>query len=354
MREVMRDSVKPGREKKRGSHVKLSDVAKRVGVSPITISRALRNPDIVSEELREVILRTVEEMGYIPNLAARALAGRHSGIVGVITPSLHHPCFTGVMMGIEERLRATDLRVQYANTLSDAGQEIDQFKSFLSQKPAGIILVNAEYYDGLALLMETAAVPVAHVADLSQPPETLLVGMSHHVATAAATRFLLSKGYRRIGFIGGRTDIRSRRCRSGYEEAMRQAGLDDASLTHGQDGSTSIGLGRHLFVELLERVADLDAVLAQSDDLALGALIECNARGIRVPDDFGICGFNDLEFAEFTSPSLTTVHVPRHDIGHRAADMLLRAIRDEAPKEQRVDIGFSIIERGSTRVAPKQ
>jgi LacI family transcriptional regulator, gluconate utilization system Gnt-I transcriptional repressor len=345
----MRNTVKPGRENKRGSHVKLSDVAKRVGVSPITISRALRNPDIVSEELREVILRAVEEMGYIPNLAARALAGRHSGIVGVITPSLHHPCFTGVMMGIEDRLRATDLRVQYANTLHNAGEEIDQFKSFLAQKPAGIILVNAEYHDGLAPLMETAAFPVAHVADLSQPPETLLVGVSHDVATAAATRFLLSKGYRRIGFIGGLTDIRSARSRAGYEETMQRAGLHDVSLTHGQDGSTSIGLGRRLFGELLERAPDLDAVLAQNDDLALGALIECNERGISVPDDFGICGFNDLEFAQFTSPPLTTVHVPRHDIGHRVADMLLRAIREEAPGEHRVDLGFSIIERGSTR-----
>jgi LacI family gluconate utilization system Gnt-I transcriptional repressor len=354
MREAMRDSVKPGREKKRSSHVKLSDVAKRVGVSPITISRALRNPEIVSEELREVILRTVDQMGYIPNLAARALAGRHSGIVGVITPSLHHPCFTGVMMGIEERLRATDLRVQYANTLNDVDQEINQFKSFLAQKPAGIILVNAEHYDGLAMLMDAAAFPVAHVADLSQPPETLLVGMSHHVATAAATRFLLSKGYKRIGFIGGLSDIRSRRSRAGYDEAMRQAGLDNPSLTHGEDGSTSIGLGRRLFSELLERVPDLDAILTQNDDLALGALIECNERGINVPEDFGICGFNDLEFAQFTSPSLTTVHVPRYDLGRRVADMLLRAIREERPEEQRVDLGFSIIERGSTRPEPKQ
>ncbi|MEK1861698.1 MAG: LacI family DNA-binding transcriptional regulator, partial [Rhizobium leguminosarum] len=87
--------------------MKLSDVAKKVGVSPITISRALRNPEIVSEDLRQTILRTVDEMGYIPNLAARALAGRHNGIIGVITPALHHHGFAGLMIGIEDCLRTT-------------------------------------------------------------------------------------------------------------------------------------------------------------------------------------------------------------------------------------------------------
>lgn len=106
-----------GRKARRGAQVKLSDVAKKVGVSPITISRALRNPEIVSEDLRQTILRTVDEMGYIPNLAARALAGRHNGTVGVITPALHQHGFAGLMLGIEDRLRATEFGVQYSNTL---------------------------------------------------------------------------------------------------------------------------------------------------------------------------------------------------------------------------------------------
>ena len=98
----------PGRESKRSAHVTLSDVAKKVGVSPITISRALRNPEIVSEDLRQQILRTVDEMGYVPNLAARALASRHSGVVGVLTPALHQHAFTDIMAGIEDRNRVSE------------------------------------------------------------------------------------------------------------------------------------------------------------------------------------------------------------------------------------------------------
>lgn len=345
----MRKSLRPGRKANRGAHVRLSDVAKKVGVSPITISRALRNPEIVSEELRDVILRTVEEMGYIPNLAARALASRHNGIVGVITPALHHHAFAGLMMGIEDRFHATEFSVQYANSFHNADQEAGQLKSFLAQKPAGVIIAGAESYDDLVPLIESAACPVAHIVDLSQEPEKLVVGLDHHAAGADTTRFLLSRGYSRIGFIGGGTDLRSRRRREGYEAAMRETGHFNPDLYIGEHTPTSTGLGRQLFTRLLQRVPDIDAVFAENDDLALGVLIECITRGIRVPEDFGICGFNDLEFSAFTHPSLTTVHVPRYDIGYRVADMLLRAVRDEPPEENRIDLGFSIIRRGSTR-----
>lgn len=345
----MGKSVGPGRKARRGAHVKLSDVAKKVGVSPITISRALRNPEIVSEDLRKIILRTVSEMGYIPNLAARALAGRHNGVVGVITPALHQYGFADLMIGIETRFRDTEFTVQYSSTLHHGEGEAGLLKSFLTQKPAGVIIAGAESYSDLLPLIGNAACPIAHITDLSQEPEKLVVGLDHHAAGAEPTRFLLSRGYERIGFIGRGGDVRSRRRIQGYEAAMREAGRFNPDLVIGGDAASRIGLGRELFSRLLQRVPDIDAAFAQSDELALGVLIECKARGIRVPEDVGICGFNDLEFSSFTEPTLTTVHLPRYDIGYRVADMLLRAIRDEPPGEDKVNCGFSIIPRGSTR-----
>ncbi|PDT10046.1 GntR family transcriptional regulator [Rhizobium sp. J15] len=339
----------PGRKPRRGAHVKLSDVAKKVGVSPITISRALRNPEIVSEDLREVILRTVEEMGYIPNLAARALAGRHNGIVGVITPALHQYGFTGLMVGIEDRFRNTEFTVQYSSTLHHVEGEAGLLKSFLTQKPAGVIIAGAESYRNLLSLIDSAACPIAHITDLSQEPQSLVVGLDHYTAGAEPTRFLLSRGYRKIAFMGRGADVRSRRRIEGYEAVMREAGCFDPDLVIGGDAASRTGLGRELFSRLLERVPEIDAVFAQSDELALGVLIECKERGIRVPENIGICGFNDLEFSPFVEPSLTSVHIPRYDIGYRVADMLLRAIREEPLDEDKADLGFTIIPRGSTR-----
>lgn len=339
----------PGRDSKRFAHVRLSDVAKKVGVSPITISRALRNPEIVSEDLRQLILRTVDEMGYVPNLAARALASRHSGVVGVITPALHQHAFTDIMTGIEDRLRATDLRVQYANTLYDPDQEVSQLKSFLAQKPAGIIVAGAEYYDALAPLLSAAACPVAHIVDVSQKAEGLVAAVDHYEAGAAATRMLLSKNYRRIAFVGCRRDTRPRRRFEGYADVMRQAGHFDEALVASCLGMNGIGAGRELFSNLVEAAPDVDAVFCQNDDLAVGALLECWTRGLRVPDDIGICGFNDLDYAIHCEPALTTVSIPRYQMGHRVADMLLNAVREEEPGTAHIDFGFQVIERGSTR-----
>lgn len=339
----------PGRDSKRFAHVRLSDVAKKVGVSPITISRALRNPEIVSEDLRQLILRTVDEMGYVPNLAARALASRHSGVVGVITPALHQHAFTDIMTGIEDRLRATDLRVQYANTLYDPDQEVSQLKSFLAQKPAGIIVAGAEYYDALAPLLSAAACPVAHIVDVSQKAEGLVAAVDHYEAGAAATRMLLSKNYRRIAFVGCRRDTRPRRRFEGYADVMRQAGHFDEALVASCLGMNGIGAGRELFSNLVEAAPDVDAVFCQNDDLAVGALLECWTRGLRVPDDIGICGFNDLDYAIHCEPALTTVSIPRYQMGHRVADMLLNAVREEEPGIAHIDFGFQVIERGSTR-----
>jgi len=339
----------PGRESKRSAHIRLSDVAKKVGVSPITISRALRNPEIVSEDLRQLILRTVDEMGYVPNLAARALASRHSGVVGVITPALHQHAFTDIMNGIEDRLRATDLRVQYANTLYDPDQEMSQLKSFLAQKPAGIIVAGAEYYDALAPLLGAAACPVAHIVDASQKAEGLVAAIDHYEAGAAATRMLLSKNYRRIAFVGCRRDTRPRRRFEGYADVMRERGYFDEALIASSVEAGGIGAGRELFRRLVEVAPDVDAVFCQNDDLAVGALLECWTRGLRIPEDIGICGFNDLDFAIHCEPALTTVNIPRYDIGYGIADMLLNAVRDEDAGSAHIDFEFKIIERASTR-----
>jgi LacI family gluconate utilization system Gnt-I transcriptional repressor len=320
-----------------------------VGVSPITISRALRDPGKVSIELRNTILKAVEEMNYVPDLAARALASRHSGIIAILAPAINNQIFTDVMGGIEARVRNTGLQTQYANTLCDGIQELTQIRSFLAQNPAGIILVGTESYEQIASAVESAVCPVAHILDHSQAPEKMAVAVRHEEAGAAATRFLLSRGYRRIALLGGCQDIRSRQRRSGYETVLREEGLFETDRMIGEASHTSVGLGCKLFSELLDRCPDIDAVLCQNDDLALGVLFECQRRGIRVPDDFGICGVNNLNFAESTYPAMTTIHIPRYDLGFKAANMLIRAIEGGSIADGSIELDFTLIERGTTR-----
>lgn len=339
----------PGQGRNRRERVKLRDVAKRVGVSAITVSRALRNPEKVSPELRATILRTIEQMGYVPDLVARALASRHNGVIGVLLPALNQQIFTSVMQGIEERVRPTDLRIQYANTLYNMDDEVSSIRAFLAQKPAGLILIGVECYEKIEPVAHRASCPVVHILDLSQQPNTLAIGIRHRAAAESATRFMLARNYRRLALLGGRTDVRARQRQAGYEQVMREAGLFDPSLIINEEDATSVGLGCSLFKRLLDQAPDIDAVFCHNDDLALGVLSECQRRGIRVPEEIGICGFNDLDFASSIYPGLTTVHVPRYEIGYHAADMLVRAVQDEAISEGKVEFGFKVMERGTTR-----
>jgi LacI family transcriptional regulator, gluconate utilization system Gnt-I transcriptional repressor len=341
--------VEPGSRRNKRTQVRLSDVAKRVGVSAITVSRALRNPEKVSQELRKTILQVVDEMGYVPDLAARALASRHSGIIAILAPAINNQIFTDVMAGIEARVRSTVLQTQYANTLYSGDRELSQIRGFLAQNPAGIILVGTECYDQIAATVASAACPIAYILDHSQRPEQMVTAVKHEAAGAAATRHLLARGYRRIALLGACLDVRSRQRRKGFEQVLREKGLFDPLLMIDENQHTSVALGCRLFSELLARAPDIDAVFCQNDDLALGVLFECQRRGIRVPEDLGICGVNDLDFAASTHPPLTTIHIPRYDLGFQAADMLVRAINGGPGHDDKVELDFTLIERGTTR-----
>lgn len=323
-------------------------------MSAITVSRALREPEKVSPALRETILRVVEQMGYVPDMAARALASKDSGLIGVLTPGLTSYAFIAVMRGIEDRVRSTDLRIQYANPGDGRNDDGRKLRFFFSQNPAGIIYVGLQHDSALDDLLRRAPCPVVEIMDVSHAPAEMAVGIDHRLAAEAATRHLLEQGYRRIAMLGASWDNRSKRRLEGFQSVLEAEGLFDPSLVLSIDSYTSVGLGAHLLDRLLSDHPDADAAFCHSDDLALGALFECQRRGRSVPNEFGICGFNDFDYAGVAFPSLTSVRLPRYEIGYRAADMLIRATGGGRQAPTVVDLGFQLIARQSTaRNAPK-
>jgi len=329
--------------------ITLQHVAEKAGVSAITVSRALREPDKVSETLREMILQIVAEMGYVPDLAARALARGSSGFIGVLVPSLSHAAVLSVVRGIEERVRGSDYSIQYANTHYDLSEEIAKIRLFAAQRPAGIILAGVEDHGSMEALMREAACPIVQTVDVSFPLSEFAVAIDHRSAARAATRHMLAQGYRRFALIGGGNDFRVRQRQMGYCEAMRDAGLYDEKLVIWEDTPPSPRLGSRLARAFIEAVPDADGVLCHSDDVALGVIFEAQRLGIRIPEDFGICGFNDLDFASVTEPPLTTVRIPRFEMGYRAADMLLTLAAGKKVEEKIVSLDYQFVERQTTR-----
>jgi LacI family gluconate utilization system Gnt-I transcriptional repressor len=328
----------------------LSDVATRAGVSPVTASRALRLPQMVSPDLRLRVESAVRDLSYIPNRAASALASSRTHTIGVLVQSLTNGVFADYLRAVHDVFVPANFQVLVLNTRYSAIEEEAAIATLLGHHPEAMIVAGVDQTERARQLLDNSGVPVVQTMELADDPIDINIGVSQRQAGYAATRYLLNLGHRRIGHIRARLDPRSRRRFEGYRHAMEDAFIDPTRLVAATPRPSTVALGAQLFCEILERSPALEAVFCCNDDLALGALFECHRRGIRVPEDISIVGFNDLEFCASAYPSLTSVATPRYQMGRRAAEIILEIIRGsgERPTAPQIDLGFTIVERDST------
>lgn len=323
-------------------------MAHKAGVGAITVSRALREPERVSKELRRQIMAAVEELGYVPDPNARALASARAEVFGVLVPSLTNNVFAEVVRGIYDSLSDSPFRIQLGNTHYSGLEEERLLQLFGSQRPAALIVAGIDQTPTSRKLLENAGCPVVQVMETGPDPVDMMVGFSHLDGGRTATEHLIEAGYRRIGFIGARMDPRSQRRLAGYRVAMEKAGLLDPRLITTTPVLSSVSLGRELFRDALAKMPTLDGVFCNNDDIALGVLFECHRASIDVPKTIGIVGFNDLDMMQVAFPSITSVRTHRYEIGRRAVAMALAAIGGNRPEHRVVDLGFELKQREST------
>lgn len=351
---VQADSAAGGPEKLKraprrgGGRPTIADVARLAGVGAITVSRALRDPERVSGELRRQIDAAVLALGYIPDSNARALASARADVIGVLVPSLTNSVFAEVVRGIYLGLGDSPLQVQIGNTHYSGHEEERLLQVFLSQRPSALIVSGIDQTPAARLLLEKANCPVVQIMEIGPDPVDMMVGFSHFEGGRAATRHMIDAGYGNIGFIGARMDPRSKRRLAGYKAALEEADMFDQRLVTTTPTLSSVTLGRQLFHDALAGMPALDAVFCNNDDLAMGVLFECHRAGLDVPGRIGISGFNDLEMMQVAYPSLTSVRTHRFEIGRRAIAMALASIGGNRPAEAVIDLGFELIAREST------
>jgi LacI family transcriptional regulator, gluconate utilization system Gnt-I transcriptional repressor len=328
----------------------LSDVASSAGVSAVTVSRALRHPDMVSAELRARVERAVDELGYIPNRLAAALASARTHTVGALVPSLTNGVFADYLRALHDVFLPAGCQILVSNTRYAPDEEEKAIATLLGQHPEAMIVAGIDQTPAGRAMLANSGIPVVQTMELADDPIDINIGVSQHDAGRDATRYLFDLGHRRIGQISARLDARSRRRIEGYRQAMGEFGIDATPLVAITPRPSTVRLGAELFAELLARNPDVEAVFCCNDDLALGALFECHRRGISVPDEMSIVGFNDLEFCASAYPSLTSVAIPRYEMAEKAARIVLDIIRGpgERPPETRIDLGYRIVERQSS------
>jgi len=340
--------MKMPRKGKNLGPIRLTEVAKLAGVSPITASRFFRNPEALSVSKRERVESAARELGYVPNLAARALASQRTEVVGVLIPSLTNNVFNDVLRGIYDASEGSPYTIQFVNTRYSILQEEKLLRLFQAQKPAGLIVTGINQTAGSRSVMEAMNCPIVQIMEIGSDPVDMMVGFSHYEAAFAAVSHLISQGRRRVGLIGARMDPRVQRRLEGYRDAMKAGGLFDPNLVLTTPTPTAVTLGGTLLGDLLAQSPDLDAVFCINDDLALGVLFECQRRGLSVPGQLAIVGFNDMEFMSASVPTLSSVRTNRYEMGREAVTMLIDAIEGRRPEKSVVDLGFELMIRESS------
>ena len=347
-REAVTAKSTTDRDSRPPAAVRLVDVARVARVAPITVSRALREPDKVSPATRSRVEAAVARTGYVPDLVASSLTRGRTRLVGIIVPTLSASIYAATVAGLSETLRAQGFEALIGDSGYALAGEEKLVAAFLGRRADGIVLSNVAHSDGTRRMLVRAAIPVVETGNLTGAPLDMVVGFSNGLAARDMMRYLVGRGHRTIGFIGAPRGDNPQAAdrRRAYDEAVRGSGLANAA-TLAVECASDIGAGGAALVRIVERHPDVTALFAASEVRAIGALLECQRRGWAVPDRIAIAGFNDAGFGEHLVPALTTVRVPRHEIGRLAARMILDRLDGRPVPSPVVDVGYEIVVRKS-------
>ncbi len=323
----------------------MGDIAVEAGVSQMTVSRVMRGVGQTSESVRTRVETAARKLGYVPNRLATALRDDKTPLIAVVLPTLGNRVFSEVLNGLTETLSEGGIQPVFGVTEYSQHKEETLVRDLLSWRPRGIILPGLEHSDATRAAIHASGVAVAEVMDIDGTPISVAFGLSQTDAGRATARHMLEKGYRRFGYIGsqGGRDLRAGKRLQGFRETVRAAGAQ-MTVEHIADAPSSMPVGRQATAELLGRPDPPQAIYYSNDDLAAGGMMHCLAKGIGIPSQVALAGFNGLGFLEALPIRLTTVQTPRHEMGMRAARHVVEDAEAAEPAASRVvDLGFHLL-----------
>ena len=332
--------------------VKIADVARLANVGAGTVSRVLNGSGNVSEETRRRVQACIEELGYRPNLVARGLAANRTGMVSAIIPAIGYTQHAEAIQGLGEILHENGIRLMVGYCGFSPQREEQIVTDFLERRPDAFYLTGGWHTAKARQALRSSGMPVVECANLIEDPIDCVVGYNNHDAARQVTQLLHRRGHHHVTVVTTAHDPNDRvedRLR-GYLAACAELHLDMTDRVLQCDNSFAGGAAA---VDRVLRLAQpVDLLLCATDVMAVGAIFECQRRGIAVPGQLAVCGFDDLPIAAAVNPSLTTVSVDRVEMGRTAGRVLLRRLSGEQLGCETVDVGFEIRERESTLNRP--
>ena len=331
----------------------IQDVARDAGVSTATVSRVFSAPELVLETTRNKVMEAVNRLGYEPNFAAKSLRTLRTEKILVTVPDISNPFFSQVIRGVEEAALAAGYSVLLGDTRHEETRE-EQYAAMFRRKEAdGLIFLGHRLPDVLAEMV-AAKGPKTPIVNGCEFRPGLAVSSAHidnERAAAEVVEFLYGLGHTRVGVVTGplASPISSDRL-SGVLSAAQRHG--HASALRMAIGDFSIESGVRQTGELLDEPGRPTAIFCFSDEMAMGALEAIRQRGLRCPEDVSLVGFDDIRFAEYLHPKLTTVSQPKEQIGHEVVRLLMDILSGRATALQNVTLPHQLVVRSSTAPPP--
>ena len=325
----------------RGRTVK--EIAAAANVSVATVSRALQRPEIVSDATRQHIQEVVKRLGYTPNALARNLRTARTRLIVALLPDIANPFFSEVIRGIEQVAHESGYSVLLGETQSSLVREQAYADMVAARQADGIITMSHR----VPAIPVQGRLPVVNACEYVKDTQISSVYVDNVSAAGVAVDYLVMLGHRDIAFIAG--PPASPICvdrEQGYRQALERAGIAfNAALMAA--GDFSIEAGERAIELLCSQAQSFTAVFCSNDEMAIGAMRALSARGMRVPDDVSVVGFDDIRFARYTTPALTTVAQPKNALGREAMSMLIELLADpNVPPRKRV-LSADLIVRAS-------
>jgi DNA-binding LacI/PurR family transcriptional regulator len=321
----------------------LEEVARRARVSTATVSRVLNDTGPVKPATRARVLRVIQEVNYSPNLHAQSLAGGRSRSLGVIVSNIENPFFLDIHKTVEAGAHAAGYDVIMANTGYSPARLVASIRLMLGRRLAGLAVIVSEMDATLIEELSSQRIPVVFY-DVGTPRRNITnIRVDYRSGMAKVASYLYSLGHRRVGHVGHHATLGPihERAQALRDATDRHAGLGVATAT----AADSLDGGREAARVLLARSPRPTALVCVNDLMAVGALREVRARGLRVPEDVSVTGFDNVTLSQYAVPALTTVHIPREQIGRTICECLLL---DDVPREREFVIEPELVVRDST------
>lgn len=328
----------------------IKDVAREAGVSIATVSRVLNDIDVVNEETKKKVVDAIKKLGYRPNIVARSLKTQRTKTIGILVPDISSQFYPEIVRGAEDVSNIYDYNVILCNSDFDGEKEKEYLRVLKEKMVDGVLYMSSSLQDDILELINELDLKTVLVETKDKEGTLPSVIIDNVKAAYDATKYLLDKGLKNIGYIGMKKEaLNAWAIRyNGYEDALKEAGVEvDSDITYFK--SLKASTGYEGVKEILASGKKLEGLICGSDEVAMGAINALRDSGIKVPEDVKVIGFNNISAAELFYPKITTVAQPMYDMGSVAMRMLIKIINQKPIDQAHYVLEHDLIERDSAK-----